>query len=61
LYYGIEGDHLYRVIKSALNNKDRLEEMGKAARKHCIRYHTVSKILQHVVETTLLETNQKEK
>ncbi|MFZ1980797.1 MAG: hypothetical protein WAU61_05770 [Smithella sp.] len=28
-YYGVEGEHLYNVIKNALKNKDRLKQMEK--------------------------------
>ena len=57
-YYGVEGDHLYQVIKNALKDKDRLKFMGKRAKRHCLQHHTQSKILQYVVETTLAKANQ---
>ncbi|MGD0168317.1 MAG: glycosyltransferase [Smithella sp.] len=56
-YYGVEGEHLYNVIKNALKNKDRLKQMGETARKHCLQYHTRSKILQYIIETTQVKIN----
>jgi hypothetical protein len=58
-YYGVEGDHLYQVIKNALKNKDRLRHMGEMARNHCLQYHIRSKTLQYAVEATLAKANQR--
>lgn len=60
-YYGVEGEHLYQVMKDALRNKDKLKHMGETARKHCLRYHTRSRILQHIAETTMAKANQRGK
>jgi len=60
-YYGVEGDHLYQVIKNALENKDRLRHMGEMAKNLCLQYHTCSKTLQYIVETTLAKANQRKK
>jgi hypothetical protein len=60
-YYGVEGDHLYQVIKNALENKDRLRHMGEMARNHYLQYQTRSKTLQYIVKTTLAKANQRKK
>jgi hypothetical protein len=55
-YYGNEGDHLYHMIKDALNNKNKLKQMGEAARNHCLQFHTSSEILRYIIETTLTQS-----
>lgn len=51
LYYGMEGDHLKRVVKDALRDSGRVERMGAAAREHLLQHHTRSKILDYMLET----------
>jgi hypothetical protein len=53
LYYGIEGDHLQTVLREALRNKERLAEMGHAAREHMIRHHTFSALADYVVREAM--------
>ncbi len=52
LYYFIEGDHLARRIRQALQNKPRLVEMGRAARAHVLRHHTYEALGRYVIEET---------
>lgn len=59
LYYGVEDEHLYTVIKKALSDKDRLSRMGQMARAHCLRHHTTSKLLSYVIETTLAHAGRR--
>lgn len=52
LYYCIEGDHLARRIRQALQNRARLVEMGRAAREHVLRWHTFEALGRYVIEET---------
>ena len=54
LYYGSEentqnGDGLYQVILNALKHPLRLEEMGKLAREHVLKYHTHIQLAKYVL------------
>jgi hypothetical protein len=60
-YNSAEGDHLYRVMKNALENKDRLRHKEEMAKNHCLQYHTRSKTFQYIMETTLAKANQRKK
>ena len=40
LYYWVEGDHLAARVRQALLNRARLAEMGQAARRHVLQWHT---------------------
>ncbi len=52
LYYYIEGDHLATRLRQALQNRDRLIEMGHAARQHVLRWHTHEALGRYVIEET---------
>lgn len=53
-YYGIEGDHLYRVLKQALSDKPKLISMGKNARAHVLKYHTWERLWGYVMQSASL-------
>ena len=52
LYYYIEEDHLARRIREALKNRPRLIEMGLAARRHVLQWHTFEALSRYVIEET---------
>ena len=52
LYYFIEGDDLGHKIRQALGNRERLVQMGLAARQHILQWHTTDAIGRYVVEET---------
>jgi hypothetical protein len=52
LYYYIEGDHLAARVREALQNRARLIEMGRAARRHVLRWHTYETLNRYVIEET---------
>lgn len=51
-FYYIEGDHLSIRIRQALQNRARLVEMGRAARKHVLQWHTYEALGRYVIEET---------
>lgn len=53
LYYGVEEDSLYTVVRSALEDRPRLAEMGRRARDKVAAHHTYSALAKHIVETAL--------
>jgi hypothetical protein len=50
IYYDIEPGDLTRTVRRALEDRDRLREIGVAARKHVQTFHTPSAIARYVVE-----------
>ena len=52
LYYYLEEDHLARRVRQALQNRDRLIEMGQAARRHVMQWHTFEALSRYVIEET---------
>ncbi|MEM1059867.1 MAG: glycosyltransferase [Verrucomicrobiota bacterium] len=48
-HYGVEGDGLLQVARHALENKDRLAEMARAAQAHVERYHTHAKLADQLL------------
>jgi len=53
LYYGVEGSDLKRVIKTALADKDRLREMGVAARDFVLQHHTHEKLFDYILQPVM--------
>jgi len=49
-YYGVEGEHLLRVARCALENKGRLQHMARAAMEHVERYHTHERLADTLIE-----------
>ncbi len=59
-YYGIEGDQLAVRIRQVLQNRNRLIEMGQAAKQHVLQWHTFEALSRYVIEETertMLETD----
>jgi glycosyltransferase involved in cell wall biosynthesis len=52
LFYYIEGDDLASCIRQALQNRARLVEMGRAARKYVLQWHTYEALARYVIEET---------
>jgi glycosyltransferase involved in cell wall biosynthesis len=52
LYYYLEGDDLAVRIRQALQNRGRLVEMGQAARKYVLQWHTYEALARYVIEET---------
>jgi hypothetical protein len=59
LYYYVEGDALAIRIRQALQNRARLAEMGRAARRHVLQWHTHEAINQYVIEETRRTVSEK--
>lgn len=60
-YYGIEGDQLAVRIRQVLQNRNRLIEMGQAAKLHVLKWHTFEALSRYVIEETertMLETDK---
>ena len=58
-YYGIEGDQLEVRIRQILQNRNRLIQMGQAAKQHVLQWHTFEALSRYVIEETertMLET-----
>ena len=53
IYYDLEDSQLTQAVQRALQDRDRLIKMAKAAREHVLRYHTPRALAYHVAETTL--------
>jgi glycosyltransferase involved in cell wall biosynthesis len=53
VYYDVEPGELARTARAALGDRDRLREIGRAAREHVKAFHTPAAIARHVVETAL--------
>lgn len=49
-YYAIEGDDLVQKVRAALSDKQRLSEMGQAARKHVLENHTCERLGAYIFE-----------
>lgn len=63
LFYYLEGDHLASRIRHALRNRERLVEMGRAAREYVLKWHTHESLGRYVIEEaqrTLAATTQPE-
>jgi hypothetical protein len=52
LYYYIEGDALAVRVRQALQNRARLVEMGRAARRHVLEKHTLEALGRYVIQET---------
>jgi hypothetical protein len=48
----VEGDHLAVRVRQALQNRARLVEMGRAARRHVLQWHTHLALSRYVIEET---------
>ncbi len=51
-YYCVENDHLTVRIQQALQNRDRLVQMGQAARQHVLKWHTFEALTRYVLQET---------
>ncbi len=52
IYYGVEPGGLTRAIVNALREPERLLIMGRAARRHALRYHSHAALAQYVMGET---------
>jgi hypothetical protein len=52
IYYNVEGDHLAVRVRRALQNRQRLVEIGRAARQHVLQWHTHGALSRYVIEET---------
>jgi Glycosyl transferases group 1 len=52
VFYHVEGDHLAVRVRQALQNRARLVEMGQAARRHVLKWHTYGALSRYVIEET---------
>ena len=52
LYYAVEPGGLTRTIRQALREPDRLAVMGRAGRRHVLRYHTYAALADYVLAET---------
>ena len=52
LYYGVEGEHLAERVRQALLNRARLAEMGLAAQRHVLQWHTHGAVGRYIIEET---------
>ena len=52
LYYAVEPGGLSRTIRQALREPDRLAVMGRAGRRHVLRYHTYAALADYVLAET---------
>jgi len=50
LHYFIDDDSLYTVVKRALEDRNKLRDMGRKAREHVVAHHTHSALAQHVLD-----------
>ena len=50
LYYFVENDHLAVRVRKALLDRSRLVEMGVAARKHVLEWHTLGALSRYVIQ-----------
>ncbi len=53
IYYDVEPGGLTRAVMSALTDRGRLAEMGRAAKHHVETYHAPAALARYVVRTTL--------
>jgi hypothetical protein len=51
LYYGVEDNDLKRVVRAALTDKNKLREMGAAARRFVLEHHTHEKLQEHILQS----------
>jgi hypothetical protein len=49
IYYHVESDHLAVRVRQALQNRQRLVEMGRAARQHVLKWHTHGALSRYVI------------
>lgn len=54
-FYPVEGDGLRNTLIDALSDKPRLETMATDARRHVLSHHTHSKIIAHILASSLAE------
>ena len=50
LHYFIDDDSLYHVVKRALDDRNKLREIGRRAREHVVAHHTHSALGKHVLD-----------
>jgi hypothetical protein len=48
LYYGVENDHLFDVLRRSLGNPETLKVMGERAKSHALLHHTHSALSEHI-------------
>jgi hypothetical protein len=53
LYYYVEQDGLAVRVRQALQNRARLVEMGLAARRHVLKWHTLDALSRYIIEEAL--------
>lgn len=58
IYYGVEGEHLYHVLKAYLDQPERLEQMGQAVRAHVAQHHGFGALARHIVRVGTETTSQ---
>ena len=52
VYYGVEPGGLTQAVVSALRRPERLLTMGRAARRHALRYHSHAALARYVLDET---------
>jgi len=52
VYYYVEDNHLAVRVRQALQDRARLVEMGQAARRHVLKYHTHLALSRYVIAET---------
>lgn len=56
LYYGVEGDHLTRVIKAALEDRERLRKIAAAAQTYVETHHRHEHLADRMIQAGLPAT-----
>lgn len=51
-YYGVEPGGLTQAVVGALRRPERLATMGRAARRHVLRYHSHAALARYILEET---------
>lgn len=54
-FYPAEGDGLRRAIVAALTDKQRLEAMASAGKRHVLAHHTHARIVEHILSAVLCD------
>ena len=52
-YYAVEGDDIQRVVREALRDKTRLNQMAAEGEAFILRYHTDVALVNYIVRETL--------
>ncbi|PTX92232.1 hypothetical protein DB346_25175 [Verrucomicrobia bacterium LW23] len=53
LYYAVEGDDIQRVVRMALQDKEKLRAMAAAGRDFVLQYHTHARLADYLIAETL--------